>query len=182
MPIRKPLLLVGSVVCWLIALLLIIISGLPERAVYTSIAMSGDLRVAPEIGALAPPFQGATLENRFDSARLLGQPVLLNFWATWCAPCALEMAELQRIHETFESVVVIGVNLGEPETTVRAWAEAHRLTFDLVLDPEGSITRSYALRGQPSTYVIAPDGTIRHIFFGAADAAAFASVLLPLVR
>ncbi|MBL8133751.1 MAG: TlpA family protein disulfide reductase [Anaerolineae bacterium] len=179
---RKPLLLLGSLVSWLIALLVIVSSGLPERAFYTGVSRSGGLLVAPEIGSLAPPFQAATLDGSIDSARLLGQPVLLNFWATWCAPCVLEMVELQRIHETHPSVVVVGVNLGESASAVSAWAKAHRLTFDLVLDPAGSVARLYALRGQPSTYVIAPDGTIRQIFFGAADAAAFTGALLPLIR
>ncbi|NUQ02672.1 MAG: TlpA family protein disulfide reductase [Anaerolineae bacterium] len=178
---RKPLLLLGSFVSWLIALLLIVSAGLPERAIYTGVSQGDGPRVAPEIGSLAPPFQAATLDGSIDSARLLGQPLLLNFWATWCAPCALEMAELQRLHETLQSAVVIGVNLGESASAVSAWAEAYHLTFDLVVDPGGSIARLYALRGQPSTYVIAPDGTIRHIFFGAADAAAFIEALLPLI-
>ncbi|MBK8021329.1 MAG: TlpA family protein disulfide reductase [Chloroflexi bacterium] len=175
------MLLAAAVACWMAAAAVVLMTGLPERAAYSGVVTSGGVRSAPEIGALAPPFRTSSLNGEADSADWLGQPVVLNFWATWCVPCAVEMPELQQVHEAFETVRVIGVNLGESPAAVQNWAETYGLTFELAFDPDGSIARLYALRGQPSTFVIAPDGKIRHIYFGATDSATLSRDLLPLV-
>jgi peroxiredoxin len=119
-------------------------------------------------GAIAPSFTAATLNGdpiALDSLR--GRPVVLNFWATWCAPCEVEMPELQRLHEAYAGqVVVVGVNTGEAETAAAAWAQARGLTFTLALDEAREIAALYQLRGQPTTFLIAPDGEIVDIIYG----------------
>src|SRR5690606_24264092 len=125
--------------------------------------------IAPEVGATAPDIKGATpYGDRLDLAAWRGQPVIVNFWATWCAPCRIEMPGLETLYRAYgpERLRVIGVNTGEDIEDVLDWIENHQLTFPMVLDPDGQIASSYMLRGQPTTFVIQPDGAISHVFYG----------------
>jgi len=140
--------------------------GLPERANFTGIEIDG-IRIAPEIGSVAPPFQLINLNDEFVGVDPeTPEIVILNFWATWCEPCIREMPELQQIHEEYEQVRVIGINLDERFNTVSTWVEQLDLSFDIVID-EGDIASLYYLRAQPTTFVIDKNGTIRDIIFGA---------------
>ena len=159
-------LLVGSVVSFASALILLISAGLPDRADYSGKMIAGIGRVAPEINSLAPPFEGSTITG--SHLRLLdlrGETVILNFWATWCAPCITEMPLLQTFYED-SGIQIIGINLGEQPILVTQWVETNHLTFDILLDPQLTIAADYQIRGQPSTYIITADGIISHIFYG----------------
>ena len=165
---NQGLLLLAACLCLLAAGILVVNGGLPERASYTGVLTSEGL-VAPEMNALAPPFSAASLAG--DSVSLIdlrGTPVIINFWATWCAPCAVEMPQLQALYESLPEgdLHIIGINLAEDADRVAQWAEHFGLTFDLVFDPDGQIATVYQLRGQPSTYIISPSGIITDIFYG----------------
>lgn len=177
--LRRSGLILGAALCWSAALLLLVVVGLPERATYTGVVRPGERPIAPEIGAVAPPFSGVTVTGeRVDLWALRGQQVIVNFWATWCEPCAVEMPELQALYaERSTALRVVAVNLGEGAAQVRAWADRFGLTFDLLLDPDQRVAALYQLRGQPSTYVISAEGVITHIFYGPTTAAALRGVL-----
>jgi thiol-disulfide isomerase/thioredoxin len=173
----------AGAVCLAAALALVIAAGLPERAAYTGsfFAVDGVWR-APEVGAYAPEFSAAALDGRTVSAGTWrGQPAVINFWATWCVPCELELPELMALAES--GVRVLAVNLGEPPAQIRRWLETRQLTpapnFIIPLDLTGAIAARYALRGQPMSFVLAPDGKIAHIFFGATTRSAVESALAP---
>ena len=157
---------VGAVIALIAASLLLYVAGLPDRADYTGSVVAGLGRVAPEVNALAPPFERPTLDG--DTLSLLdlrGEAVVINFWATWCPPCLAEMPALQALHDE-TGVPVLGVNMAEQRPVVAQWVEANQISFDILLDPQGQVSRDYRLRGQPSTYVVGPDGIITHIFYG----------------
>ena len=159
-------LFVGAIIALITAVGLLYSVGLPERAEYSGLVIEGLGLVAPEIGAVAPPFEQTTLAS--DTLSLFdfrGESVVINFWATWCAPCLVEMPALQDLHDA-TGVRIIGVNMGEARAVVAEWIGENGITFDNVLDPNGQISQMYRLRGQPSTYVVAPDGIITHIFYG----------------
>jgi len=169
---------IGAIVALIAAAGLLYQAGLPQRAEYSGQVIEGLGVVAPEIGAFAPPFEQPTLSgdtlSLFD---LRGESVVINFWATWCPPCIVEMPALQELHaET--GVRIIGVNMGEKRATVAAWVAENDITFDIVLDPQGLVSQTYRLRGQPSTYVVAPDGIITHIFYGTVAMAALQDALV----
>lgn len=169
-----------AAVCTVGALLLLVAVGLPNRAGYSGVERAGTLPIAPEIGAVAPPFQAPTLDGgRLSLWALRGETVILNFWATWCVPCRVEMPELQALYEA-HNVRVIGVNLSESPETVDQWTRALGLRFDIVLDLDGAIAEAYRLRGQPTTVVIRPDGVIAHIAYGATTRAALEAVITTL--
>jgi thiol-disulfide isomerase/thioredoxin len=172
----------GGLVCFAAALLLLIAAGLPERAAYSGQILPNGQAIAPEIGAFAPDFSAPTVDGSVRLTKLRGQPAIVNFWATWCAPCRVEMPELQAFHEAHPGVRVLAVNLGERRDLVVDWAAQLKLNFDIVLDADGSIAGLYRLRGQPSTYVISPGGVITSIFYGPTTRQALESVLEPFLR
>ncbi|MBZ0299418.1 MAG: TlpA family protein disulfide reductase, partial [Anaerolineae bacterium] len=134
----------------------------------------------PELNAYAPDFERPTLDGLpIRLTELRGAPLVLNFWATWCGPCIVEMPILQSIFEARHGtgLHILAVNLGEPAPVIRAWQQANHLTFDLLIDEQQTVAALYSLRGQPSTYVISPDGIITDIFFGPVSEGALIAAL-----
>ena len=166
--LKRWTLLVGAVICLVTAFFVVVSAGLPDRATYTGFIAAGE-EYAPEVNAIAPPFEAQTLAGEhIRLADLRGKVVLINFWATWCEPCKAEMPDLQAVYETYQTrgLRVLGVNLGEGKADVGTWVKQLGLTFDIVLDDGQRIASLYQLRGQPSSYLIAPDGVITQIYFG----------------
>ncbi len=172
----------GAAICLITAALLVIAAGLPDRATYSGQIDAEGQPVAPEIGALAPPFSALTLDGAINSDDLRGEPALINFWATWCIPCRVEMPELQAFHDAHPAARVIAVNLGEPRSLVVDWVAQFGLTYDIALDPNGAVAAAYQLRGQPSTYVVSPGGAIVQIFYGATTRQSLETALEPFLR
>ena len=98
-----------------------------------------------------------------------GQPVLVNFWATWCPPCRLEMPEFQRAFETHEQdgLVILAINEYEDVDTVRSFfSDDMGFTFTALLDSEGAVGKAYGATGLPASFFVAPDGTISAVHRG----------------
>ncbi len=175
----------AALVCFGAGLLILITAGLPDRTSATALALPAEGRaVAAEAGALAPPVVLTSSDGQTISLdELRGQVVVLNFWATWCAPCRVEMPELQKVSEKLTGqVTVLGINTGEPADQVRAWGDRYGLTFPLLLDTEGTAARDYRLRGQPTTVIVAPDGVIHAILYGPVDAASMEQTITSLLN
>ena len=108
--------------------------------------------------------------QRWTAAELSGQTVVLNFWATWCAPCVEEMPSLQALHNNAERAPrVLAVNAKETASTVRRFMAAHRLDMPVVLDPQGDLARQWGVRVYPTTVLIGPDGRARWRVVGEVD-------------
>lgn len=125
---------------------------------------SSTLQVAPEQGSLAPGFSLENVRGEVvDLDELLGQPVLINFWATWCAPCRIEMPFIQDRFEKFQEdgLVVLAVDFDEPKDDVAFFGEELGLTFELLLDPGGKIQSVYRILGYPTSFFVDPEGMIR---------------------
>lgn len=124
-----------------------------------------DIRqISPEEGAIAPDF---TLDNTegesIQLSQLIGQPVLINFWATWCAPCLTEMPIFQDRFETHnqDGLRILAVDFDEPEEDVVFFKEELGLTFDLLLDPGGEIQTLYRVLGYPTSFFVDSEGVIQ---------------------
>lgn len=149
------------------AFILVINADLPERAQYSM--RTGELPVGLDIGTSAPTFVALSLDgNIINLFQLRANPIIVNFWATWCDPCRVEMPILQGLYDQYRErgLRVLAVNLGESESVVRDWVTEYRLSFDIVLDVHQRVSGLYQLRGVPSTYVLTPDGAIIAIFYG----------------
>ena len=159
---RLPLLLLAAA-AFVAALFILQAAGLPGQY------QDGLRPVAPELYALAPDFEARSISGeQIDLGALRGSPVLINFWATWCGPCALEMPNLETIFESQRQrgLRVLAVNLGESSAEIAAWQQAYNLSYDLLIDQSQEIAALYHLRGQPSTYLVSPEGIITAIYFG----------------
>ncbi len=181
---KRFLLLVSAVVSLTTALILVVNAGLPGRATFIGQSLSSERAIAAELNSLAPPFEHALLSGDSVSLQeLRGSPVIINFWATWCEPCRLEMPILQSTYNEYsaQGLRVLAVNLGESEGVVRDWVEEMRLTIDIVLDAKQEIETLYLLRGVPSTYVLAPNGVITHIFYGPTSESQLREAISPYI-
>lgn len=115
--------------------------------------------IAPEIGLnylTGEAFQLEDYEGKF---------VILNMWASWCAPCREKLPDYVKFHETYhdEDVVVIGVNMTSTEHSIEAVEKVvddFELPFDIALDEDGSVREDYEVLVTPTTYMIDPDGHI----------------------
>ena len=124
----------------------------------------------PEIGKLAPDFTLKGLDGQeVTLSSLRGKAVLLNFWASWCGPCRIEMPFLQEIYEKWTGgrLVLLAVNLQEDPTKVREFVEDGGYSFPILLTTGNEVPVAYNIRGIPATFFIDADGVIRDIKIGA---------------
>jgi peroxiredoxin len=117
----------------------------------------------PQVGSKAPDFELMDLSGeqvRLSDQR--GRPVLINFWATWCAPCVLEMPNIQKYYERYPGeFVVLAINAGESPEVVKRFVADMGLTFDILLDPGGKIQELYRLQGYPTSFFLDAEGRIQ---------------------
>ena len=126
-------------------------------------------REVTEVGALAPEFTLPTLEGKSVSlSQLRGKPVLLNFWASWCQPCKVEMPYIQAVYEEVgEGLFILAINIQETKPSVEDFMRREGLTFPIALDYEGKVAQNYGIKFIPSTFFIDQDGIIREVKVGA---------------
>ena len=136
-------------------------------------------------GDLAPDFEVADLNGMpLRLSDLRGKAVVLNFWATWCYPCREEMPLLQKAYETRQDdgLVVLGVDVGEDETSVAAFAKELGLSFPLGLDKTQAISRLFRVFGMPTTFFIDRAGMIQYIVVGQVQEPALTRMLDRILR
>jgi peroxiredoxin len=124
---------------------------------------------APEVGKTAPDFELDTLDGQTVAlSQLKGQPVLLNFWATWCGPCTHEMPFLQQVYQDWpeEELVLLAVNIGESSSQVAQFMQSQGFSFPVLLDRSGNTAQKYNIIGIPTTFFIDSKGVIREIKIG----------------
>jgi thiol-disulfide isomerase/thioredoxin len=92
---------------------------------------------------------------------------MVNFWATWCPPCRVEMPAIQSRYEMHQpEFVVLAVDLGESADVVSDFAKEFGLSFDPLLDEEGEVHDLYQVRGQPTTFFIDAQGKVQVVHIG----------------
>ncbi len=128
----------------------------------------GDLAEGPLAGYRAMDFTLPTLDGReLTLSDYQGQPVILNFWASWCGPCIVEMPLLERAAILYRGrVTILGVNNGESLQTVQNFAAERTLSFPLLLDDNYLVGDQYLVTALPTTVFIDEKGVIQEIFTG----------------
>ncbi len=123
-----------------------------------------------QIGKPAPDFTLLDLNGQPVSlSSLIGKPVLINFWATWCPPCRYEMPFIQEIHEEWadKGLVVLAINVGEDSSTVSDFIQENNYSLPVLLDTDQRAAFEYGIRYFPTTFFIDKDGIIQAIKVGA---------------
>lgn len=102
----------------------------------------------------------------------VGQVVILNFWASWCMPCVVEMPALEAIYQEYhdDGVVVLGVNVTDSSDTILAFVREHGLTFPVLRDPRQEAMKANNIRVVPTTLFIDREGQIQQRKLGAMSA------------
>ena len=134
-------------------------------------ATTGGMIPAPRAGFLAPDFSLPNAEGNLTTlSDLRGQAVLVNLWASWCTPCQAEMPAMQRVFEEYkdQGFTILAVNATQQDSQAAAtqFASEKNLTFPILYDLDGSVSRSYQLTALPTSFFILPDGTINEVIIG----------------
>lgn len=118
------------------------------------------------VGEPAPSFAAATLDgDTLSLADFSGSPVLLNIWATWCAPCRKEMPEIEELFQEYRdrgfNVVAVSIDNRGAADQIVEFAEEMGASFTILHDAEQTITRDYQTIGVPESFLIDGDGVLR---------------------
>jgi cytochrome c biogenesis protein CcmG/thiol:disulfide interchange protein DsbE len=135
---------------------------------------------AKPMSSPAPALSGETLDGSTASlADLLGNVVVVNFWATWCKPCREEQPELEQVHRDYRGrgVSFLGVNERDDSAAARAWVREFHVTYPSIVDEPGSWADDFGLFGYPDTFVVDAGGTIRWAIYGQTSGAQLREIL-----
>lgn len=141
------------------------------RSAIPASATTGGLVPAPREGFPAPDFTLPALDGGdMNLAELRGQVVVVNLWTAWCPPCRKEMPALDEVSRDYreQGLVVLGVNstFQDDEETAAAFVRELGLSFPILLDRKGTVSRRYELQALPTTYFVDRQGIIRDVVIG----------------
>ncbi|MGH8442665.1 MAG: DsbE family thiol:disulfide interchange protein [Nevskiaceae bacterium] len=137
---------------------------------------------SPLIGKPAPAFELPTLAGgNLALASLKGEPAVVNFWASWCAPCLQEHPLLMELARS--GVKIVGVDYKDPPDNARQWLERHGNPFAVIAqDGDGRVGLDWGVYGVPETYVLDAQGTILYKHIGPLTREAWQTTVAPLVQ
>lgn len=130
-------------------------------------------RQVVRLGEPAPNFQLRDLNGRqVVLSELRGKVVLLNFWATWCGPCRVEMPAMEKLYRAFSrnDFEILAVSTDAQGVSVtRPFQQENHLTFPILHDADYRVGLTYGARSLPMTFIVDRQGIVRHQVFGARD-------------
>ncbi len=123
--------------------------------------------VHPLLNRPAPAFDLDTVDGaKFDLASQKGKVVVLDFWATWCAPCVMSLPIHTEVANSLKDVVFLAVNLQETPEEIKQFLEKKKLKMPVGLDTEAKVAEMYMVRGLPQTVIIGKDGNVAGVDIG----------------
>ena len=123
----------------------------------------------PQMGKAAPDFTVSDGTTTVHLASYRGRPVLVNFWATWCEPCLLELPSLIQLHHDDPGLVILAVSIDEDPSAYKTFLVQHHIDLITVRDPNQSAPSLFHTDMWPESYAIDQKGFIRRKFVGAQD-------------
>ena len=123
-------------------------------------------------GISAPEFVLQDTEGRIHRlSDYRGKPVIINFWTTWCPPCREEIPSMNRAWHLLEEddIALLAINMGEDEDTIFIFSADYPADFPMLMDREGTVIAEWPVKGLPTTYVVAPDGTLAYRAIGSRE-------------
>ena len=144
-----------------------------ERQEQPSVQPVAVRRAPPDMGSQAPDFQLIDLQGNWQALPdYRGKVVLLNFWATWCGPCRVEMPSMERVYQDLkdEGFAILAIS-SDPQGSIvtRPFVAAQGLTFPILHDSDYRVSGSYGVRTLPMSFLIDRNGTLTQRVFGARD-------------
>jgi len=120
----------------------------------------------------APDFQLRDMDgNLHRLSDYRGKPVIINFWTTWCPPCREEIPSMNRAWQQLEQegIAMLAINMGEDEETIFIFSADYPADFPILMDVDGKVIEDWPVKGVPTTYIVAPDGTIAYRAIGSRE-------------
>ena len=131
---------------------------------------------ATEVGQAAPQFTLPTLlqDKPTTLKQFAGKVVYVDFWASWCGPCAQSFPFLNSLHKQFkdQGVQIVGVNMDEERADANAFLAKLPADFTVMADDSKHCAEAFAVEAMPSSYIIDRQGKVQHIHLGFRDGAA----------
>jgi peroxiredoxin len=162
---RKPIFLLAGILLGIILglLAMIGIGRMQDSPKVSELIQEAESSAKPVVDAPAPDFELTALSGEQTRLRdFRGQIILLNFWATWCGPCRIEMPDFQsRFEQYSDELIVLAVNVAEDPEDIQDFMNELDLTFGALLDSDEKVFRQYLVRGLPTTYFIDAEGILR---------------------
>jgi peroxiredoxin len=122
------------------------------------------LQARGRAGFPAPDFSLTDLSGqRYRLSDFRGKVVFLNVWATWCAPCRMEMPSMERLYRRLKAKDFVMLAISEDEdgkAVVQPFVDQVGITFPVLMDPEGVVPARYGVTGYPETFIIDRDGRV----------------------
>lgn len=123
-----------------------------------------------EIGDYAPNFTLPTIDDsgQITLSELRGKIIYLDFWASWCGPCRLALPKLSILRSEYadRGVEVIAIDVDENREDGRLFLKRYPVTYPVLSDPDGKVTKTYDILGMPFSFLIDETGRIRYIHQG----------------
>lgn len=141
----------------------------PATSEATRIRAAEQMEAMPQKGFAAPDFELESASGEMVSlSQFRGQPVVVNFWATWCAPCRAELPDFQRVSDRYseQGLTFLLLNQAEDAQTAQSFLDDLGIDMTTLLDTKGEVSGRYRVRGLPTTVFVRPDGTIHDIVVG----------------
>jgi thiol-disulfide isomerase/thioredoxin len=152
--------------------LTVVRDGAPRVVPVTLGARPADDNVvaADHAGSAAPTLDGAVGLQGADVSTLIGKVTVVDFYATWCAPCHFTIPTLAAMHQRYapQGFRVLGIS-SEESTRVLSFATQRNIPYDLAQDELGLVTRRYGVRSLPTLFVVDRKGVVRKVFSGVPD-------------
>jgi peroxiredoxin len=145
------------------------VRSVSELAAPASGGSQGLTGAPPRVGQEAPDFSLPDLNGKLVKlSELRGQPVLINFWATWCIPCKQEMPAIDAAYQAHkdQGFTVLAIEIEEPADEVTQYVQDLKLTFTPLLDRDPRVFDRYGVRAMPSSFFIDRQGKVSAVHFG----------------
>lgn len=151
---------VGAMAALAAVLVVLLVSGSKSGSQEQAVPTDGP--PAPDI-ALPDFYTGETV--RLSDFR--GEPLVVNYWASWCIPCLAELPGFERVHQRVAAdVSFLGINIGDNPVSAQDVIDDTGITYRIVADVDGSTFAEFGAFAMPTTVFISPDGVILELFSG----------------
>lgn len=119
-----------------------------------------------QVGSVAPTFVVSDGSQSADLSKLRGKVVVLNFWATWCAPCIEELPSLMELQRKMPEVAIVAISTDEDTAAYKRFLSQHNIGLRTINDSAQRVNPMYGTFRYPETYVIDQKGVLRRKFIG----------------
>ena len=159
----------GKKIAWLIAVKVVVLMAI-AGAVFYMVMPAKAAELKPFDGA-TPPLALTTLEGEaVNLEQYRGKLAMVQFWATYCTPCRVEMPSMNRLQAKMgDDLVILAVNMGESSDEVQQFVDEVKPEFSILMDEDGAALAAWKVFAAPATFIVDPNGKIRYTMFGATE-------------